>query len=90
MILPLKQEIHQPTVISEKLTLKSGFPILTKTKSVDLKARLSQRFKKNFRATQNQDMMPYQDPITVKPKQPSIERDKSTEDFLRSSSVVLD
>ena len=90
MILPVKQEIHQPGLISEKLSLKSGFPILTKAKSDDLKARLSQRFKKNFRETQNQDMLPYQDPITVKPKKPSIDRDKSTENFLRSSSVVLD
>jgi len=91
MILPEKQENHQPTLTtSENLTLKSSLPTLSKTKSDDLKARISERFKKNTRAALNQDMLPYQDPITARQKQASIERDKSKEDFLRSSSVVLD
>jgi hypothetical protein len=85
MILPAKQETHQPTLPLEKLALKTGFPTLSKTKSDDLKARLTHSFKKNLRATLNQDMQPYRDPITVKPKQASIERDKSKEDILRSS-----
>lgn len=91
MILPVKQEIHQPTLTtSDKLTLMTGLPTLTKTKSDYLKARISQKFKKNLRATLNKDVLPYQDPITVRRKQPSIERDKSNDDFLRTSSVVLD
>jgi hypothetical protein len=91
MILPEKQENHQPTLTtSENLTLKSSLPTLSKTKSDDLKARISERFKKNTRATLNQDMLPYQNPIKVRRKQASIERAKSKEDFLRSSSVVLD
>jgi hypothetical protein len=91
MILPEKQENHQPNLTtSENLTLKSSLPTLSKTKSDDLKARISERFKKNTRAALNQDMLPCQDPITVRQKQASIERDKSKEDFLRSSSIVLD
>ena len=46
MILPVKQEIHQPLLNSEKVTLKTGFPTLSKTKSDDLKARFSHSFKK--------------------------------------------